>query len=360
MFESLLVSTKSHLYVVSLAACLAFSHVGTSSAQDDIGECSAAPMGVDPGPSAPLYKLDDVEYFEEDLPNDLRQALFDVRMEHYHKQLELIDAAILGNYLRQTSVETGKSLQVLAGELFSGGRPDDQAVDDFYAQNRARIEQPLEQVREQIRQMLGEQAAREKRTALIESLKLFSAFEIGISKPLGPVVEIVTDGYPRKGPVTAPVTIVEFADYQCPHCKVAAAALSRIVGEYPDDVQVVFMDFPVNRSGISRVVAKGGVCAAEQDSFWPYHDLAFERQESLSADSPLEIATALGLERERFSTCYASDLAEERVASSEAEAVRLGVGSTPTLFLNGRRLQLRNLDEELRDAVETELAEKES
>ena len=74
----------------------------------------------------------------------------------------------------------------------------------------------------------------------------------------------------------------------------------------------------------------------------------------------MEIATALGLDSEAFSLCYASDLAEQRVLRSEREAVRLGVGSTPTLFLNGRRLDLHNLGSELREAIDEELAAKAS
>jgi len=357
MFAPFIIFRKFRLRVVPFIGCLVLSQFGTAFAQDDIGECSATPLESPLGSPALLYQFDGVEYFEEDLPNDLQQALFDMRMEHYHKQLELIDAAILGNHLRQASAETGKSMQTLAGELFAVGRPDHQAVNDFYNDNQSRISQPLESVREQIRQMLAEQAAHEKRAVLIKSLKRPCAFEAGISKPLAPFVEISYQEYPSKGSVTAPIIIVEFADYQCPHCKTAAAALSRIVGQYPDDVQVVFMDFPVNRSGISRVVAKGAVCAAAQASFWPYHDLAFERQNSLGADSPLEIATDLGLDRELFSACYESNLAEERVAQSEREAARLGVASTPTLFLNGRRLQLRNLDADLREAIDAKLAE---
>ena len=256
---------KSTAVGALLASCYAY----TANAQDEIGECSANPESADVGVEGSLYSFDGVEYFEDDLSPDLQQALFDMRMDHYRRQLELIDAAILGGYLSQAAEKTGKSVEELANEAFSVGRPDDEAVRNFYEANRARIAQPLEAVAQQIRQMLSEQAAREKRTVLIESLKQLSSFEVGLSKPLAPFVDIDTEGYPTKGPASAAVTIVEFADYQCPHCKAAAAALSQIVAQYPTDVQVVFMDFPVNRSGISRVVAKGAVCAAEQGSFWP-------------------------------------------------------------------------------------------
>ena len=325
-------------------------------AQDDFGECAAPGAGIE----QPMYSFDGIEYFEEDLPANIQQALYDLRLALYQKQLELIDAAMLTQHLQALAEQTGRTEQSLAEELFAVGRPDAAAVEAFYEANRDRISYPLDAVRDQIRQMLAEQAAQERRQQVLTSLKQISPFVVGLRAPIAPFVDIDIEGAPRKGPAGAPVVIVEFADYQCPHCKHAGEALSALMQAYPEQVQVVFKDFPVNRSGISRVVARGAFCADRQQQFWPYHDLAFENQDMLAHSSPTAIATQLGLDVEAFKGCLAGTESEQWVARSQREGERLGVGSTPTLFLNGRRLNLRDLDADLRKAVEIALAEKAS
>ena len=117
------------------------------------------------------------------------------------------------------------------------------------------------------------------------------------------------------------------------------------------------MDFPINQSGISRLVAKGAACANEQGRFWDYHDLAFEQQSGLSPRSPTALADKLGLDKDQFDSCYNSQAAEQQVSRAEAEAARLGLSSTPTFYVNGQRLRLtRGLAADLNSAVERALA----
>ena len=174
-------------------------------------------------------------------------------------------------------------------------------------------------------------------------------------KPIAPKVNINSAGYPTKGKKGAKVTIVEFADYQCPHCKNASAEMKNIMKKYGDRVQLVYMDFPVNRSGISTRVAEGGVCADKQGKFWSYHDSAFASQSSLNNSSPTKIAEQLGLNMKDFSQCLASAKTKSKVAAAKAEAQRLGVSSTPTFFVNGERLMLQDFQRDMGDAIERAL-----
>ena len=237
---------------------------------------------------------------------------------------------------------------------------DDADIEIFYESNKDRIGYPLDMLRDQLREMLVQQKRQAKQAELIAETKRNQSFELALSKPIAPRVTIDTEGFPSKGNPGAKVTIVEFADYQCPHCKSSAAVIEQIVKRHNDDVRVVFMDFPVNRSGISRVVAEGAVCADKQGQFWPYHDLAFEQQQNLSNDSALRFARELGMDIDEFKACLESQLPRDRIAKSEGEASRLGVKSTPTLFLNGRQLHLHDLEAELSEAVEQAIGEKET
>ena len=336
----------------------AFSVAAAASAtQSDIGECGPGPaLGDANSPHDALYSIDGEGRSEGDLPLALQQALFDARLQHYKKQRELIDAAILESELEKRAEQEGKPREQVARELFAVASPDDAAVETFYRRNQARIQQPLEAVRDQIRRVLVQRGVGAKQAEFIARVKSERSFELLLTKPLAPYAEIPTQGFPSKGPSNAKVTIIEFADYQCPHCKQAAASLKRISQNYGADVRVVFLDFPINRSGISRVVAEGGACADKQGSFWAYHDLAFENQGTLSNESANQFASELGLDTEAFRACLQSAFARERIANSEAEARRLGVSSTPTLFLNGRRLHLHNIDTELPIEIDKALA----
>ncbi len=145
--------------------------------------------------------------------------------------------------------------------------------------------------------------------------------------------------------------IVEFADYQCSHCKEASQTLHRLLTQYKDQIQLTYMDFPINRSGISRKVAEGAVCADQQDKFWEYNNLAFENQSQLTNDSPLAMAKELQLDTTKFDTCVTSPNTAKKVKASELQAINLGIRGTPAIFVNGRKLEGHEIDQALTKAV---------
>lgn len=333
---------------IALAGVLAAALLNTVAAQNSaIGECELTPSTTTSESSNALYRIDGASRSEVDLTPALQQALFDARLEHYKKQIALIDTAVLEDELERRAKREDKTRDALVRELFATAPPDDAAIARFYEQNKARIPYPIDKVRQQIRQMLMERARGAQRASFVAQVKRDRGFELALAKPVAPFAEIATEGFPSKGGNRAKVTIVEFADYQCPHCKSAAAALTKIAKSYGDKVRIVFADFPVNPSGISRLVAEGAACADRQGQFWPYHDLAFTRQSTLSHESATAFAAELGLDEQAFRSCLESSYPRERVAQGEAQARRFGLRSTPTLFLNGRRLHLHDIEIEL-------------
>jgi protein-disulfide isomerase len=156
--------------------------------------------------------------------------------------------------------------------------------------------------------------------------------------------KIHIDGNPTKGPVDAPVTLVEFADFQCPHCRELWEALQTVEAKYPQ-LRVVFKDFPLNTiHPWAETAALGARCAYEQsaDAFWKVHDSIFENQDVISAenvwDKLLEYATQAGLNADTFKGCMASPDAQKAVDANHADGVTLGVSSTPTVYINGRQM----------------------
>lgn len=304
----------------------------------------------------PMFKLNRVDYREADLPDTLKQALYNAQLDFYKKQIKIINAAVLSLELERKARESGRTKEAVANELLAASIPDDADIEIYYESNKGRIGYPLDMVRDQLREMLVQRERQAKQAEIIAETKRNQSFELALSRPVAPVVKIETEGFPSKGNPDAKVTIVEFADYQCPHCKNAANALGQIAKRHSDDVRVVFMDFPVNRSGISRTVAEGAACADQQGQFWPYHDLAFEQQQNLSHDSALRFVRELGMDVDVFKACLKSQFPRDRIARSEGEASRLGVSSTPTLFLNNRQLHLHDFQTELSEAVKEAVA----
>ena len=149
-------------------------------------------------------------------------------------------------------------------------------------------------------------------------------------------------GSPAKGPANARVTLVEFADFECPHCAVLYQNLKSIETRYPQ-VRIIYKDFPlIQIHPWAQTAAIGGRCAFEQSpaAFWKVHDLIFDNQDVLSAENVwgklVEYASQAGLDAGTFKSCLASPDAQKAVDTSRAEGVAVGVNSTPTVYVNGR------------------------
>jgi protein-disulfide isomerase len=140
------------------------------------------------------------------------------------------------------------------------------------------------------------------------------------------------------GPDTAPLTLVEYGDYQCPYCKAAHPILHEVRRMLGTRLRFVFRNFPV--SGIhpeAQHAAEAAEAAAAQGKFWPMHDLLFERQWALDDEHLLEYAQELGLDARRVGTELEEGTHRSRVRDDFMSGVRSGVNGTPTFFINGIR-----------------------
>ncbi len=321
-----------------------------------LGVCLAAAIGVAQAQEA-LFRLDGLDYGREDLPASVQQGLFDADLQRYQAQRRLAEDGAVEIYLQTQSERSGKPVDALREDLLAVGQPSDQEIEAFYNANRQRIPYGLDQVRDQISGLLRERALLARKSALVEELEVKGELELLLQRPQPPEVSIDTSGRPSKGPADAPVTLVEFADFQCPHCKDASPVVDTLLQRYGDKLRVVYMDFPINASGISRRIAEGAECAGQQDRFWEYHDLAFQEQAQLKMDSAKELAAYLELDQEQFASCMVDPATAVAVERSKAEGERIGVDATPTFYVNGRRAVLDDLVGGLRAAIEAALNE---
>jgi 2-hydroxychromene-2-carboxylate isomerase len=299
-----------------------------------------------------LFRYEGRTYSADQASPKLRTLLYDLDLQYYEQRQALADELLFELYVASEAGKRGVGTAALTEELLDIQPAREDELRAFYNANAARINQPYEQVRERIRQLLHQQRLRSAKAKLLADVKDARDFELLLAAPEAPPVEIATEGFPRKGAKVPRFTIVEFGDYQCPYCQKAARVLRRVIERNPDDVQLIYMDFPINRSGISRLVAQGATCAQKQGQFWAYHDLAYKSQSQLTSESPTQLAKALELDEAAFAECLAGRGAKARVARSEAEARRLGLSATPSIFVNGRPLRSRHLERDLQRLID--------
>ena len=174
-----------------------------------------------------------------------------------------------------------------------------------------------------------------------------SAADLGKQPPKA--YEITLGESPAKGPRNAPVTIVEFSDFQCPGCKTYQGLVNQVLQLYPNDVKLVYKQFPLADIHDNAVnAAKAALAAGRQGKFWEMHDMLYENQkawhDAFDVRSIFEgYATRIGLDLERFKKDNTNEIVELRIFLDGKRGHSLDVKGTPTVFLNGREVPFDSL-----------------
>jgi protein-disulfide isomerase len=167
------------------------------------------------------------------------------------------------------------------------------------------------------------------------------------------------EGSPAKGAERPIVTVVEWADFECPFCAVAAPLLKALVEKYPKQVQVVFKHYPLASHQHAENAARAAVAAHRQDKFWELSGAMFEAQkEGLDEEKVLELARGAGLEMKDFQAALGSEDTADSVARDRKQADELGLEGTPMIYINGRYFSFDHFDlrQDLEPWVELEIA----
>jgi len=214
--------------------------------------------------------------------------------------------------------------------------PTEETVRKFYDDNKAVINGSFIETALEIRNYLLQQGRQSAFSALMFKLKKDYGYK-SMVEPDRAKVDIA--GHPSKGPATAPVTIVEFSDFECPYCGGLYPTLKRVEDTYKDKIRIVYRQFPLNNiHPRAQKAAEASLCANEQNKFWQLHDAMFNDQKNLTVDDLKAKAAALSLNAATFATCLDSGKHAAAIQSSLEEGNRLGVDGTPALFINGRYL----------------------
>lgn len=172
--------------------------------------------------------------------------------------------------------------------------------------------------------------------------------------------EVSVDDDPSIGPDDAPITIIEFSDYQCPFCaRWHKEVYGAMMKEYEGRIKFVYRDYPLySIHPEAEPAAIAANCAGEQNTYWEFHELLFAGSEGLSREAYLEYARQIGLDLEPFTLCLDEKRYQDEIRADYEYASSLGVSSTPTFFINGVALVGAQPLEVFRQAIDAQLAEK--
>ncbi len=170
--------------------------------------------------------------------------------------------------------------------------------------------------------------------------------------------DVPVDDDPAFGPADAPITIIEFSDYECPYCRRwHDEVFGRLIETYPEQVRLVYRDFPISSihaNAFSAAVAAN--CANEQGAFWEFHDRLFSMELGLGMEAYRSYASQLGLDTQSFIKCLESGRYRDEVQADYDFAAELGVRSTPTFFINGIAIVGAQPFEVFQQVIDKELA----
>jgi protein-disulfide isomerase len=228
-------------------------------------------------------------------------------------------------------------------------------IETIYEQNKARFSgQTREEALARIREVLGERAKAERRDAWERQLRDAARVAVRLDVPRASVA--IPAGAPSMGAANAPVTIVEFTDYQCPYCHRAQSVVDELLSRYTGRIRFVHLDFPLDGHPGAVPAARAARCAGEQGRFWEYHRDLMTAPGSLDAADLARRADALRLDRAAFDACVSSGRHDTAIQASLREGEELGVSGTPAYFVNGRMVAGARPLESFTEIIDEELA----
>jgi protein-disulfide isomerase len=210
-------------------------------------------------------------------------------------------------------------------------------IAQFFEQNKDRAQgRTLDQLRGEIKPYLEGRRRQQARAMLVDELKARSGAAVKVMLDPPRYTVPTTSDDPVRGNSSAPVTIVEFSDYQCPFCARVNPTLAKIRETYGDRVKIVFKDYPLPNHPQAPKAAEAARCAGEQNKYWEMHDVMFANQRALEVPMLKQSARAIGLDGAKFDSCLDSGKWEATIRAGSELGEQFGVNSTPTLYVNGR------------------------
>ena len=331
------------LYGCALTMAAALGGAGCANAQTAQNAQNAQPITVASADQNEVvatvgdkkFTLKDVEAkWQEDDPAE-RARVTQLLYQHRRQSIDqLIGSYFIEEAAKKAGVPTEKYLE--AEMTKRRGTVTDAEIQKVYGENKDRVgTQTVEQLRGSITQFIERNRDAQNLAILVDELrKSGPAVKVSLDPPR--YVVAIAGHDPSRGPADAPITIVEFSEYQCPFCGRVTPTLKALEQKYAGKVRLVFKDFPLPNHAQAPKAAEAAHCAGDQGKYWELHDQLFSNQQQLQIADLRKYAGVVGLDQAKFDQCLDSGIHAANVQADVELGSQMGVQSTPTLYINGR------------------------
>jgi protein-disulfide isomerase len=351
---------RNGLVVLSLVALGACSRGPAPGAASTRAAVPAPPSSASAAPASPtdvVAEVDGDPILAGELDRRAEKRLARLRQQEYDIRKETLDEMIWERLLEKEAARRKLSTSALLAREVDAkvAAPSESQMDSIYEQNKGRFAgQSRADATLRIQMVLTQRAQQERRAVYEAELRQQARVAVLLVAPRTTVE--VPAGTPARGPDTAPVTIVEFTDYQCPFCHRAQSVIEEVLARYKDKVRLVHRDFPLEGHPGAFPAARAARCAGEQGRFWAYHRNLMTVSGAFDDADFRQRAVATGLDPSKFEACLAAKRDDAAIRASLAQGEALGVTGTPAYFINGRMISGARPLADFTEVIDAELA----
>jgi protein-disulfide isomerase len=317
-----------------------------------LGLLSAGRMSAQTDASSVVAEVGGIKVTMGELEQEESAKLLSAHYQYYQAETKALNELIDKRLLEQKAKRENLTVdQLIDRDIKSQVKdPTEEQMKVYY--EGLETEQPYDSVRDKILDKIREIRTQKVRAAYIKALHAETTVSVLLEPPQ---VNVNTQNAPTLGSEKAAVTLVEFADYECPYCQRVAADVKKLKEDFGDRLTLTYKDFPLPMHSRAEKAAEATRCASQQGKYWEFHDELFKSKE-LDVDQLKAQARSLKLDPDKFDKCLDSGEQASLIDQDKKEGTRLGINGTPSFFINGRFLSGAVDYAALRQVVEQQLA----
>jgi protein-disulfide isomerase len=300
---------------------------------------AAAPTAKQPSEKEIAARVGDEVITMDMLLKPILPRVNELEKELYKIKQEQLRSMIMEILMRKEAAARGMDLEkFMSSVILKDVKVTEAEIEQYYSENMDRIDNwqgTTEELKSRVVQFLENQKKYKEVMNYAKSIEAKYGVEVYLKSPDQPRVSVKTQGNYSVGPADAPVTVVEFSDYQCPACRGAHGVVKQVRDLYKGRIRWVFKDYPLQRHKDARRAAEAARCAGDQGKFWEYQDVLYGSEVELTVEYLTELAGKLGLNSDVFKQCLESGKHKDVVEKDVQESREVGVDRTPMFIING-------------------------
>jgi protein-disulfide isomerase len=336
-------------------------------AQSKPAQEAAAPrrLYLQPVPSAsataktdpPIAVVNGEPVYKQELEVATAARMLQIHQEEYKIQMNGLESLIRQKLVEQEAKKQGIPVDKLYEKEVDSKVPDPSEAElkGYYLALKNQIHEPFDKIEPQLSKVVKAMEVKQAREKYADSLRANADVTILLQPP--PVEVGPNDPARTRGNPDAPITIVEFGDYQCPFCSQAESTLTDLFKKYNGKLKLAFRDFPLSSiHPFAQEAAEASRCAEAQGKFWPMHDAIYANQSKLTEADLIQTAGSLGVDQKSFAACLKSGAYQAAIQQDIEAGERAGVTGTPAFFINGRFVDGAVPEAQFEQIIDSELA----